>query len=202
MRSQNSDSPQKEEIIVANGLTKRFGETIAVDELVLSIPRGTIFGFIGPSGCGKTTTVRLFTGYYRPTSGEVTVFGVKPAAFSMDHRERIGYMNQQFIFYPNLSVWENLSFSASIYGVKILRKKQLNQVLAFVELDSHKNKLARNLSGGMKRRLSLATYGIHQLQNIMLRGLSVTPLVLGGLGSIGVFFFLLNWFLLHRKLQT
>ncbi|HSK97071.1 MAG TPA: ATP-binding cassette domain-containing protein, partial [Euzebyales bacterium] len=81
-------------VVEARGLTKRFGDEVAVNDLSLSVRSGTIFGFIGPSGSGKTTTVRLMTGVQTPTDGEVHVFGVAPSAFTEHHRARIGYMPQ------------------------------------------------------------------------------------------------------------
>lgn len=155
-------------VIHTEELTKQFGEKVAVNSLGMDIPHGRIVGFIGPSGCGKTTTVRLLTGYYKPTSGKLTVLGKSPEQFSRSHREKIGYMNQQFILYPDLTVWENLNFAASIYGVNIFRKARFNQLLEFVELAEDRNKLARNLSGGMRRRLSLAATLCHNPELLFL----------------------------------
>lgn len=146
----------------ARGLTKTFGQQTAVEDLTFEVPRGSIFGFIGPSGSGKTTTVRLLTGIYKPTAGEVQVFGKRPSRFSKRDRRRLGYLTQGFVLYPDLTVWENLQFAASIYGVPYMRAKRLNYLLDFVELAPDKNKLARNLSGGMKRRLALAATMIHK----------------------------------------
>lgn len=159
---------QDEFIIRTRDLSKRFGDEYAVRDVTFDVPRGTIFGFIGPSGSGKTTTIRMLTGYYAPTEGEVIVFDRPPTKFSQSMREKIGYMPQLFVLYPNLSVWENLNFTASIYGMKFFRNKELNEVLDFVELREHKDKLARNISGGMQRRLTLATTLVHNPQLIFL----------------------------------
>ncbi|MFN2167375.1 MAG: ABC transporter ATP-binding protein [Anaerolineae bacterium] len=132
-----------------------------MDNLTFEIPRGTIFGLIGPSGCGKTTTVRLLTGIYRPTAGEATVLGQRPERFSQETRTKIGYMLQQSVLYPDLTVWENLSFASAIYGVGPLRGKQLREVLDFVELTEHRRKAVSKISGGMRRRLSLAATLAH-----------------------------------------
>lgn len=155
-------------VIEAQNLTKTFGEDAAVQSLNLQLPRGTIFGFVGPSGCGKTTTVRLLTGFYKPTSGTLSVLGKAPTEFSKSDREKIGYLTQQFVLYPDLTVWENLNFAASFYGVGIFRRKRLNKLLDFVELAGDKSKLARDLSGGMKRRLSLAAALVHNPELIFL----------------------------------
>lgn len=149
-------------IIQTQNLTKEFGPEVAVQKMSLSIPRGSIFGFIGPSGCGKTTTVRLLTGLYQPTEGDVTVLGETPTHFSRATQRKIGYMPQLFFLYDDLSVWENMNFVASLYGVGFKRKKRLEQLLEFVELGPHKRKVVRNLSGGMQRRLSLAATLIHR----------------------------------------
>lgn len=157
-----------ENVVEAQNLTKTFGEDVAVQSLDLQLPNGTIFGFVGPSGCGKTTTVRLLTGFYKPTSGTLSVLGKAPTEFSKSDREKIGYLTQQFVLYPDLTVWENLNFAASFYGVGIFRRKRLNKLLDFVELADDKGKLARDLSGGMKRRLSLAAALVHNPELIFL----------------------------------
>ena len=155
-------------IIQTKALTKQFKREIAVNKITFDLPRGKIFGFIGPSGSGKTTTVRLLTGIYKPTSGWVTVLGHDPAKFSQSTQARIGYMPQNFMLYRNLSVWENLNFAASIYGVNLRRAKRLKQVLDFVELTEHRSKLVRQISGGMQRRLSLATTLVHNPELLFL----------------------------------
>ena len=160
--AQAAQPANREMIAWARGLTKKFGDTVAVSDLSFEIPKGSIFGFIGPSGCGKTTTVRLLTGIYKPTEGEVQVLGRAPATFNKGYRARIGYLTQHFMLYPELTVWENMNFAASIYGVKWARGKRLETLLDFVDLGEHKHKLARNLSGGMQRRLALASTLIHK----------------------------------------
>jgi ABC-2 type transport system ATP-binding protein len=155
-------------IIRAQELAKKFGADVAVRDVSLEVPRGQIFGFIGPSGSGKTTTIRMLTGYYAPTSGNVSVFGYPPTHFTREQRARIGYMPQLFVFYPHLSIWENLNFAASIYGMPLRRKERMQEVLDFVELFEHRKKLGRNISGGMQRRLSLAATLVHEPQLIFL----------------------------------
>jgi ABC-2 type transport system ATP-binding protein len=148
-------------VIQVKNLTKRFRDEFAVQDISFDIPKGTIFGFIGPSGSGKTTTIRMLNGVYRPSEGSVTVFGVPPTKFGQKLRSQVGYMPQLFVLYPNLTVWENLSFTASLYGMGLIRGKRLREALEFVELYEHRNKLARNISGGMQRRLSLASTLLH-----------------------------------------
>lgn len=150
-------SQSRPAIIRANQVDHVFSEGVGVFDLSFEVPDGTIFGVIGPSGCGKTTTVRLLTGLYRPDSGKLTVLNQTPSTFSSRVRERIGYMPQHFVLYPNLTVWENLNFVASLYGMGYFkRRKALNDALEFVELGSARNRLGSQLSGGMQRRLELA----------------------------------------------
>jgi ABC-2 type transport system ATP-binding protein len=155
-------------VIHTHDLTIRFGQQTAIEDVTFQVPRGQIFGFIGPSGSGKTTTIRLLTGFYKPGAGQVSVLGSSPAEFRQSTRAKIGYMSQNFALYPELTVWENLNFAASIYGMSFRREQRLNQVLDFVELSDHKRKLARNLSGGMQRRLSLAATLVHDPELLFL----------------------------------
>jgi ABC-2 type transport system ATP-binding protein len=155
-------------IIQTKGLTKKFGGKDGVVDISFEIAPGQLLGFIGPSGSGKTTTVRLLAGIYQPSSGEIMVFDRHPRYFTREIREKIGYMPQLFALYPELSVWENMNFAASLYGMGFRRKAHLDQLLDFVELSEHKGKLTRNLSGGMKRRLSLAATLVHSPELIFL----------------------------------
>lgn len=158
-----------EVVIRTQGLTKQFGDEVAVEDVSFTIPRGSIFGFIGPSGSGKTTTLRLLTGIYSPTRGEVRVFDRDPTTFRRKDRERIGYLPQLFVLYPDLSILENMNFAASIYGVGFrTRRKRIRQLLEYVELYDHRTKLVRQISGGMQRRLSLAATLIHDPELLFL----------------------------------
>lgn len=165
---QQSPVQVKDSIIITKHLTKMFGDQTAVEDVSFDVPRASIFGFVGPSGSGKTTTIRLLTGVYTPSDGEVIVFDHKPSEFSQSERARLGYMPQLFVLYPNLTVWENLNFAASLYGMGLFRGKRLKDALKFVELYEHRGKLARNISGGMLRRLSLAATLIHDPQLLFL----------------------------------
>lgn len=149
-------------MIRAEQIEKKFAEDVGVFDLNFEVPTGTIFGMIGPSGCGKTTTVRLMTGLYKPDSGNLTVMNHTPSKFTPHERERLGYMPQHFVLYPNLTVWENLNFVASLYGMGYLKRRQpLKQALDFVELTDARNRLGSQLSGGMQRRLELACTLVH-----------------------------------------
>ena len=133
-----------------------------VQGLSFEVKRGTIFGVIGPSGCGKTTTIRMLLGVMRPTSGELRVLGREPHKFRRRDRERLGYMPQQFVLFPELSVSENMGFAASIYGMSFFgRGNRIRRTLELVELWDARSRPAGQLSGGMQRRLELAATLIH-----------------------------------------
>lgn len=150
-------------IIKLKKVTKSFGKVDAVKDLSFTVNRGEIFGLIGPSGCGKTTTIRLLLGVYFPTDGEVSVWGMVPSAFPRSVNERIGYMPQLFVLYPNLTVQQNLAFMASIYGLgSPYRHKRMEETLELVELTDARHKQTSDMSGGMKRRLELACALLHE----------------------------------------
>ena len=168
-------TPPSDELARRNGvvirtheLTKRFADDVVVNQVTMSIPRGSIFGFIGPSGCGKTTTMRLLLGIYEASAGVVEVLGRAPDKFTTADRQRIGYMPQLFVMYPDLTVWENVNFAASLYGLPLRRHKRLAEVLDLVELTGHESKRARNISGGMRQRLSLAAALVHDPELLFL----------------------------------
>lgn len=155
----NLPEPDKiaERVIQAEHVSLKFGENAGVVELSLQIPPGVIFGLIGPSGCGKTTTMRLLTGLYKPSVGSIRVLGETPTQFASSTLERIGYMPQHFVLYPQLTVSENLNFAASLYGMGwISRRKRINNLIELIELGDARNRSASQLSGGMQRRLALA----------------------------------------------
>ena len=149
--------------VVIDGATKRFGDDIAVDGISLVVRTGTILGIIGPSGSGKTTTIRLLTGALAPTEGRVQVLGEDPRAFLRQTRERIGYMPQQFTLYPDLTARENVDFVASLFGILWrTRHRRTREVLQLVDLWDVRGRRAGRLSGGMQRRLELATALVHE----------------------------------------
>ncbi|HET7169799.1 MAG TPA: ABC transporter ATP-binding protein [Candidatus Limnocylindrales bacterium] len=148
--------------VVVDGATRRFGDDVAVDDISLSVPEGTILGIIGPSGSGKTTTVRMLTGALPPSEGAVRVLGEDPLKFRRQTRERIGYMPQQFALYPDLTARENVDFVASLFGVLWrTRHRRTREVLQLVDLWSVRGRRAGRLSGGMQRRLELAAALVH-----------------------------------------
>jgi ABC-2 type transport system ATP-binding protein len=155
-------------VIEARELTRSFDDVTVVKSLDLSIDRGSIIGLIGPSGCGKTTTVRLLTGLLRPTSGEALLGGTPAAGLSATRRRDLGYLPQIPALFPELSLWENLSFHASMYGLPLRRKSLLRSTLEWVELDEHRHKKVSEASGGMQRRLALAAALVHDPEIVFL----------------------------------
>lgn len=148
--------------VALDGLTKRFGDTLAVDRLTLEIAAGEIFALVGPDGAGKTTTLRMLTAILTPSSGRATVLGLDTVGEAEAIKEQIGYMSQRFGLYPDLRVEENLHFYAEIYGVpRRGREEKIDRLLAFSNMQPFKKRLAGNLSGGMKQKLGLACALIH-----------------------------------------
>ncbi len=152
-----------QQILLMNQASLDFGGGAGVFDINLTLPAGAILGIIGPSGCGKTTTIRLLNGIFGPTAGEVRTLGKNPLEFNDADKARIGYIPQQFILYPNLSVEENLHFLGGIYGMPSgERKAKITPLLDFVELSEARTRLGRKLSGGMQRRLMLAGALLHE----------------------------------------
>lgn len=148
-------------VVGCRELTRSFDDQQVIHPLDLEIEPGTILGLIGPSGCGKTTTVRLLTGLLAPTSGTATVFGRSADALTASDRARLGYLPQAPALFPDLSLAENLSFHASMYGLPFRRRRRLDQLLDWVELSDHRGKRVADASGGMQRRLALAAAFVH-----------------------------------------
>ena len=155
--------------IETQGLTRRFGDFVAVDNLDLQIPAGSIYGFLGPNGCGKSTSMRLITGLLTPSSGKVKVLGMDIPAQAESLRRRLGYMTQKFSLYEDLTVAENLSFMAQIYNLDKHRAKSvIAQQLDRYGLDQRRDRLAASLSGGQRQRLGLAAATLHEPELLIL----------------------------------
>mgnify|MGYP001340455943 CR=1 FL=1 len=151
------------DVLVMQEASLDFGGGAGVFDLTFSLPRGAILGMIGPSGCGKTTTVRLLNGIFGPTAGDVRVFDKDPLKFTDGDKARIGYIPQHSLLYANLSAEENLHFLGGMYGMSAReRKAKMPGLMEFVELTEARKRLARQLSGGMQRRLMLAGALLHE----------------------------------------
>lgn len=144
------------------GLTRRFGDTLAVDALSFDVRRGELFGIVGPDGAGKTTTLRMLAGVLPPSSGDAHVEGISIASQPERVKPHIAYMAQRFGLYEDLTVRENIEFYADLYRVpKRERPNRLQRLWRFSRLEPFQHRLAGQLSGGMKQKLSLCCSLIH-----------------------------------------
>ncbi|MGE5675195.1 MAG: ABC transporter ATP-binding protein [Mycobacterium leprae] len=147
-------------VLATTNLIKRFGRTTALSGITFRVEPGELVGLVGPDGAGKTTLLRLLAGVYRPTSGDITL---------EVSRKRVGYLSQHFSLYPDLTVQENIAFFASVYGLHrqaIRRRSQY--LLEWVGLAPFQDRLAAQLSGGMKQKLSLACALLHPTDLLLL----------------------------------
>ena len=148
--------------IKTSNLTKSFGDNVAVNALNLEVRKGELYGLVGPDGAGKTTTMRLLTAIMDPSSGDAWVAGHSIISEGEPLKEKIGYMSQRFGLYEDLTVMENILFSADLYEVpQRERPKRIERLLGFSNLTPFKDRLAGQLSGGMKQKLGLACALIH-----------------------------------------
>jgi len=156
-------APWGDHPIEMRAVRRTFGPVVAIEGISLTVPPGTMLGIIGPSGSGKTTTIRVITGAIGPDQGAVRVLGEDPRRFRRATRERIGYMPQLFVLYPDLTTRENVEFIASTFGLLWRRRgKRVRQVLELVDLWDARDRRASDLSGGMQRRLELACALVHE----------------------------------------
>ena len=160
----------KSEIAIdAKGLTRRFGDFVAVDHVSLTIERGEIFGFLGSNGCGKSTTMKMLTGLLPPTEGSATLFGQSVEAGSMEVRKSIGYMTQAFSLYGELTVMQNLVLDARLYHIPPDKAKtRVDELVAKFGLGPYLDALAGDLPMGLRQRLSLAVAVLHEPQMLIL----------------------------------
>jgi ABC-2 type transport system ATP-binding protein len=151
---------QTDTVIEAEGLTRYFGEFLAVDHVSFSVQSGEVVGYLGPNGSGKTTTIRMLLGLLRPSEGGAQVLGYDIVRQSEPLRARVGYMSQKFALYHDLTVGENLAFYAGVYGIR--DRVRLEEVLDLVELRGAERQRVSELSTGWRQRLALGTAIVHQ----------------------------------------
>ncbi|MCA0928136.1 ribosome-associated ATPase/putative transporter RbbA [Ruegeria profundi] len=154
-------------VIIARGLTRRFGDFTAVDSVDFSIKRGEIFGFLGSNGCGKSTTMKMLTGLLPTSSGEALLFGKPVDARDREMRRQIGYMSQAFSLYGELSVLQNLRLHARVFDLSD-REERIAELTDRFGLTAHCDMLAAALPLGIKQRLSLAVAVIHRPRVLIL----------------------------------
>jgi ABC-2 type transport system ATP-binding protein len=155
--------------VTLDGLSREFGGLRAVDGLSFRVASGELFGIVGPDGAGKTTTLRMLAGVLRPTSGDASVGGVSVVRDPEGVKHHIAYMSQRFGLYTDLTVRENIEFYADLYQVpKPRRPQRLERLYAFSGLGPFENRLAGQLSGGMKQKLGLCAALIHEPKVLLL----------------------------------
>jgi ABC-2 type transport system ATP-binding protein len=156
-------------VVRVDGLTRRFRAVLAVDGITFAVRQGELFGLVGPDGAGKTTTLRMLAGVLRPTAGDALVNGVSVARDPEGVKHETAYMSQRFGLYADLTVLENLEFYADLYRVpKAERPARLDRLFRFSNLGPFQDRLAGQLSGGMKQKLGLSCALIHQPRLLLL----------------------------------
>jgi ABC-2 type transport system ATP-binding protein len=157
------------EAILTQGLTKRFGTFVAVDEVSFSVSPGEVFGFLGPNGAGKTTTIRMLCSILPPSAGRALIGGVDVAAEPERIRNKIGYMSQRFSLYADLTVRENLTLYAGIYGIPEQgTNKRLHEVMEMTGLTGKEDAMVEDLPTGWRQRLALGCAILHQPEVLFL----------------------------------
>ncbi|MBI4520262.1 MAG: ABC transporter ATP-binding protein [Gemmatimonadetes bacterium] len=155
--------------VALRGLTRRFGDVTAVSDVTLAVERGELFGIVGPDGAGKTTTLRKLAGVLGPREGDAQVLGVSVARDPERVKPHVAYMSQRFGLYEDLTVGENIEFYADLYRVpRAERPARLERLYRFSSLGPFQSRLAGNLSGGMKQKLSLSCALIHHPEVLLL----------------------------------
>ena len=155
--------------ISTDRLTRRFRDLTAVDGLTIEVAKGALFGLVGPDGAGKTTTLRMLAGVLRPTSGDAIVGGVSVARDPEGVKRHIAYMAQRFGLYQDLTVRENIEFYADLYEVPASeRPRRIERLYRFSSLGPFEHRLAGQLSGGMKQKLSLSCALVHHPEILLL----------------------------------
>ena len=159
----------KELVIKADKLTKRFGNFTAVDAISFDVAKGEIFGFLGANGAGKTTAMRMLCGLSKPTSGEASVAGFDVFRYPEKIKKNIGYMSQKFSLYEDLTIKENIEFYGGIYG---LTNKQIKdkgtELIDMLDLKAEANKLVKGLPLGWKQKLAFSVAIIHEPKIVFL----------------------------------
>ena len=148
-----------EPVIQVEGLTRRFGDFVAVDHVSFNVNAGEVVGYLGPNGSGKTTTIRMLLGLLEPSEGKATVLGYDAFRQTEQVRTRAGYMSQKFALYDDLTVLENLTFYGGVYGIR--DRDSIQATLKLVGLTGHDSTMTRSLSGGWRQRLALAIALVH-----------------------------------------
>src|SRR5450759_4000958 len=164
---QQKNNYQMLKAVESSGISKKFGPTIALDNISFSVNESEIFGFIGPDGAGKTTLFRIITTLLLPDEGEMSVLGMDSTTDYKELRKNIGYMPGRFSLYQDLSVEENLNFFATVFGTTVEENYELISDI-YSHIETFKKRLAGKLSGGMKQKLALSCALIHKPRLLVL----------------------------------
>ena len=155
--------------IIAQNLTKRFGDFSAVNDVNFEVDRGEIFGFLGPNGSGKTTSIRMMLGLMKPSTGKVEVLNMDVHESAHKIRPRVGYMSQRFSLYNDLSVLQNLRFYGAAYGLSNSElQESIKDALVRAGLEGREDAKTKDLSGGWRQRLALSAAILHHPEVIFL----------------------------------
>lgn len=155
--------------LTAQGLTKKFGDFTAVNEIDFTVNHGEIFGFLGPNGSGKTTTIRMLLGLIQPTSGKINLLGLDTSQHAAQLRPRVGYMSQRFSLYNDLTVVQNLKFYGGAYGLEnTLLKERMQHAIEMAGILGNENTPTKELSGGWRQRLALSAAILHRPEVLFL----------------------------------
>lgn len=153
---------ERETVIQAERLTKRFGNFTAVDHITFDVSKGEVFGFLGANGAGKTTAMRMLCGLSRPTSGTGTVAGYDVSRQQEKIKRNIGYMSQRFSLYEDLKVWENIRLYAGIYGMKDAEiASKTDELLERLHFTKERNTMVKSLPLGWKQKLAFSVAIFH-----------------------------------------
>ena len=156
-------------MIETSGLTKKFGDFVAVNNLSLNVPKGTIFGFLGPNGSGKSTTVKMLTGILKPTSGDALIDGSSLRTAPLEIKNKIGVLPEDLALFDLLTIWEHLSMCGPIYGLTARETEaRAEQLLNHLDLWFDRHTFIEQCSYGMKKKCALAMALIHNPKVVFL----------------------------------
>ena len=157
--------------MIANmkNVVKRYGDTLALDNLNLNVPEGKILGLLGPNGAGKTTAIHIMSGLMNADAGDITVFGQSQNVDNLKIRQSMGLVTQNITVFPELTAYENLKYFGGLYGLRGAElSANVKEMLEFVELTDRAKKKPGTFSGGMQRRLNIACALVHKPKLVIL----------------------------------